>query len=203
MSDILQLTKIDVRTAIIILFTILVGWKAIIALKDWYFDRFGIETKGMKKRREEHELLISTADGLKTVTEQMTNAYEKIMELSHDHDEAVEKSIECDEALKDQIQVLSNDFHVGTQELKRGIINMRHEIDERFEMEQQRSNERVQAEMKDRIGQLYRYYHTTGKISDMELEALKDLITSYENHGGENSFVHTIVQPEMYTWEKI
>ena len=36
----------------------------------------------------------------------------------------------------------------------------------------------------------------------MELEALEDLIEEYESADGKNSFVHTVVQKEMYTWEK-
>ena len=57
--------------------------------------------------------------------------------------------------------------------------------------------------LKDKISQSYRYYHSKGKINDMELEALEDLIEEYETAGGENSFVHTVVQKEMYTWEKV
>lgn len=40
-----------------------------------------------------------------------------------------------------------------------------------------------------------------GYITNMELEALQGLINSYEKSGGANSFVHTVVEPEMYTWE--
>lgn len=36
----------------------------------------------------------------------------------------------------------------------------------------------------------------------MELEALEDLIDEYESAEGKNSFVHSVVQKEMYTWEK-
>ena len=32
---------------------------------------------------------------------------------------------------------------------------------------------------------------------------LEDLIEEYEAAGGENSFVHSLVQKEMYAWEKI
>ena len=37
----------------------------------------------------------------------------------------------------------------------------------------------------------------------MELEALEDLIDEYESADGKNSFVHSVVQKEMYTWEKV
>lgn len=56
-------------------------------------------------------------------------------------------------------------------------------------------------ELKDRIRQSYGYYHKQGYITNMELESLQGLINSYEKSGGANSFVHTVVEPEMYTWE--
>ena len=37
----------------------------------------------------------------------------------------------------------------------------------------------------------------------MEKEALEGLIKQYESHGGKNSFVHSIVEPEMHTWKVI
>lgn len=62
-------------------------------------------------------------------------------------------------------------------------------------------NEVKRGELKDRIRQSYGYYHSKGKLTTMEREALEGLIRSYEKSGGSNSFVHTIVEPEMYTWE--
>lgn len=59
------------------------------------------------------------------------------------------------------------------------------------------------AELKDRISQSYRYYHSRGKWNLMEKEAFDGLIRDYESHGGENSFVHSICEPESCTWEII
>ena len=39
--------------------------------------------------------------------------------------------------------------------------------------------------------------------TDMQFETLMDLIEEYEEHGGVNSFVHNVVQPEMHVWNKI
>ena len=39
--------------------------------------------------------------------------------------------------------------------------------------------------------------------TDMQLETLRELIDEYEVHGGVNSFVHSTVEPEMVTWNKI
>lgn len=67
------------------------------------------------------------------------------------------------------------------------------------------------SEYKDRIGECYRYY-CERKYSDskpvpywnhMEKESLEGLIEQYEAHGGRNSFVHSVVEPEMQTWKVI
>ena len=61
-----------------------------------------------------------------------------------------------------------------------------------------------QAQLKDRICQAYTYYHAKGEWNVMEKEALECLIQGYEaTKNGANSFVHTVVQPEMYTWKII
>lgn len=64
-------------------------------------------------------------------------------------------------------------------------------------------NKRIRAEMKDKIGQQYRYFHQKQEWNDMEKEALNDLIEEYEEAGGKNSFVHSVVQPESYLWKLI
>lgn len=85
------------------------------------------------------------------------------------------------------------------RELKKSISELSKKLDEM----QQKNNKRIRAELKDKISQSYRYYHSLGKINDMELEALEDLIEEYEAAQGKNSFVHSVVQKEMYTWERI
>lgn len=82
------------------------------------------------------------------------------------------------------------------------IDDMQKNTEQRFYESEQKNNKRIRAELKDKISQSYRYYHSSGRINDMELEALEDLIEEYESADGKNSFVHTVVQKEMYTWEK-
>lgn len=68
---------------------------------------------------------------------------------------------------------------------------------------EEKHRKRIRAEMKDKISQLYRYYHEKQEWNDMEREAFNDLIYEYEDAGGSNSFVHSVVQPESYTWKVI
>lgn len=66
---------------------------------------------------------------------------------------------------------------------------------------QEKNDVSERAKLKDRISQSYRYYHEKGEWNAMEKEAFEDLIRDYENHGGENSFVHSICEPESFTWK--
>lgn len=65
---------------------------------------------------------------------------------------------------------------------------------------QQKTDASERAKLKDRISQAYRYYHEKGEWNKMEREAFNDLIRDYESHGGQNSFVHSVCEPESQTW---
>jgi len=68
---------------------------------------------------------------------------------------------------------------------------------------QKKSDASERARLKDRIAQAYRIFHERGSWTDMEKETFEDLIHDYEQHGGENSFIHSICEPESYTWKII
>ena len=104
---------------------------------------------------------------------------------------------------------LQKELSDAQKSLTESVMTISHKIDElqrstdeRFRESEQKNNKRIRAELKDKISRSYRYYHSLGKITDMELEALEDLIEEYESADGRNSFVHSIVQKEMYTWDK-
>ena len=69
--------------------------------------------------------------------------------------------------------------------------------------EQKRKAKTKRAEIKASIERLWWECHPTKTCTETQFEVLKDLIEEYEEYGGENSFIHTNVEPEMYEWEKI
>lgn len=138
-----------------------------------------------KQRKEDHRLLMET---IKEVGQYADNR-------KHDR----EQSFKIQKELTDTQKELKNSL----LEISNKIDNMQTQTDKRFEESEAKNNKRIRAELKDKISQSYRYYHSLGKINDMELEALEDLIAEYEAAKGENSFVHSVVQKEMYTWEKV
>lgn len=68
---------------------------------------------------------------------------------------------------------------------------------------QKKNSETKRAEIKEKIERIYRECHPAMTCTDMQLETLKELIDQYEKHGGDNSFVHSTVQKEMYSWHVI
>lgn len=64
-------------------------------------------------------------------------------------------------------------------------------------------NERTEAneaaQLKDRISEAYRYYHEKQQWNQMEREAFNDLIKAYTRYS-DNSFVHTVCEPESLMW---
>lgn len=103
----------------------------------------------------------------------------------------------------DSLIDVQKDLAESIHALSQKIEEMQRNTDMRFEESERKNNKRIRAELKDKISRSYRYYHSIGKINDMELEALEDLIDEYESAEGSNSFVHTVVQKEMYSWERI
>lgn len=90
--------------------------------------------------------------------------------------------------------------------LKQDVVMLNEKLDKLSEslsnMEEKDDLDK-RARLKDRISQSYRYYHERKKWNHMEKESFDDLIKSYENAGGKNSFVHSICEPESNTWELI
>lgn len=115
MEAIAELTTIDYSSLFIAAFTVLVGVKVIVSIFEWIISKLGLETKWMRKRREERELLIQTSQGLKALQER----HEKDMEK---HERDIERSDRRDEKISNDIERLTQMF-VGKE-----IDDMRWEI---------------------------------------------------------------------------
>ena len=185
METIQELLKIDFSYVFISVFALLAGGKTVICLFEWIVDKSGIETKWMRNRRKNNELLRQTADSLISLQNQQT-ADRKL-------------SMQHDKWIKEDLSKLSN----TVDDIALRLDNMKKETEERLRASENKENKRVQAEIKHKIAHSYRRYHTSQKITKMEFETLEDLIETYENYGGKNSFVHSVVQKEMYKWEQI
>jgi hypothetical protein len=108
MNEILQLTELDFSYMFLSVFIILTGMKAIISLFEWMVRKIGLETKWMRKKREDHELLIRTSQSLSSLQEK--------------HERDVERSDRRDEEISSDIKKLTRMF------VDKEIDDMRWEI---------------------------------------------------------------------------
>lgn len=108
MTSIAELTNIDYPYVFTAIFIILTGIKAITTLSEWLIHKLGIETRWMKSKREDHELLIQTVQNL--------------TELQERHLEDIQRSDRHDEEIERDIKKLTDMF------LDKQIDDMRWEI---------------------------------------------------------------------------
>ena len=108
MDAIRELFTINFSYVLISVFVILVGIKFAISLFEWIINKLGLETKWMRQKREEHELLIQTSQNLNI--------------LQKKHEEDVERSDRRDEEIFADIKRLTNMF------VDKEIDDMRWEI---------------------------------------------------------------------------
>lgn len=182
MNDVQALLNLDFAALILGIFVVMSGIIAMVTIIGKFSQIIGKPVKWVRNKQEDHDLLMKTVQDLKTL---------------HDkHEEDTKQSIRHDKMIKDDLAMVS----ATMLEIKDEVTLMR----------TQRDNDKL-AEFKDKIGQSYRYYKER-HFSDsepipywnhMEKEALEGLIEQYESHGGTNSFVHSIVEPEMQTWKLI
>lgn len=211
-----QLSQINWWYVIIAIVVLLIAIKFIWSLFDWLFiEKLGIKTKKMIQRQQESELLKNTAELARTTAENLDRLQERHCrdeeEFRNNLNNYMEESRQDRITLHEEMTTYSNNRindRRQSLEIQRGLTDSQNKLTDKvddiykklYDMEE-KENKRVQSEIKERIAQSYRRYNETKQISSMELEALEDLIETYEAHGGENSFVHSVVQREMYTWE--
>lgn len=197
MDSIQQLFQIDWKAFGITIFLVLLGLQTCIKLFQWFlFDLLGIETKSMRLKKHEHELLLTTADELKKLSKKHEKDINSFLDSRvHDREQSL--------SIQKELTVSQERISESINSLSDKLAEMQKNTNKRFKENDEKQNKRVQAELKDKIGQSYRYYHGLKKINDIELETLEGLIQTYEDYGGTNSFVHSLVQKEMYTWEHV
>lgn len=96
MEPIKELLNINFSYVLLSVFVILIGIKAVVSIFEWVVDKLGLETKYMRQKREEHELLIQTSQNLTS------------LQMKHIKD--MEKSDAHDAEMKDNIQRLTDMF---------------------------------------------------------------------------------------------
>lgn len=176
-----QLPQIDWWYVVIALVVLLLGIKLIWSLLDWFlFEKLGIETKKMKQRREERELLKTTAEGL--------NALRK----KHDEDELELKKCltsfieETRKAIGTQDR--DNREHWETsKQIREELTNTIKELIDDSQKTDKQINSLIMANkemLAEKINEKYKYYTSIGGIPADEYDEFVSMHKAYNGVGG-------------------
>ena len=108
MNEILNLTNVNYTSLFVSIITILIGMKASVSVFEWFINKLGLETKWMREKRQNRELLLKTSENLNKL---------------HDrHEKDIDKSDKRDEEIYNDIKKLTQMF------IDKEIDDMRWEI---------------------------------------------------------------------------
>lgn len=93
MEEIRALATIDLNSVFVSVFIILLGFKAVVSVLEWTIHKLGLETKWMRKKREEHDLIIQTSQNLSA------------LQQKHNYD--VGQSVKMQEQLADSMKKIT------------------------------------------------------------------------------------------------
>lgn len=197
MEEILGLTKIDFSFVFVSVVAALIGIKAVVTLLEWAINKIGLETKWMRKKREEHELLVRTSQNL------------AVLQEKHKHD--VEESNSHDEDIKDSLSNFITEIKTSVSdtqaELRLFAENRIHDREQSLQIQKELTDsiksiveyntgkekqiENLMAAQKevlaDKINEKYKYYISIKGIPEDEVDEFTNLHTAYKGVGGNHS----------------
>ena len=173
MSELQQLAQIDYLYLIISIVVILTVVRSVYMLLEWFVKKLGIETKTMRNKRHDHELLIATSNNLE--------------QLKEYHTESVKQSIRHDNMIKDELAEVSNEIKQCVQcvsDLQKSVSNIQEkqtDISQSIELQKKANME----EMCDYINQkIRRYINELHGIPEDEYDDFVRLVNAYTGIGG-------------------
>lgn len=197
MDAIKELMQMDFSSVFISVFIILLGVKATVSIFEWVTDKLGLETKWMRKRREEHELLIQTSQNLVALREKHNHDVEE----SDAHDEDIKKALSAFiyeiktsilETQSELKQFAENRIHDRKQSIQiqkeltdsiKSVSDSEKERGKQIEALMRGSKELLGAEIDKR----YREYISLDGIPESEVDEFNDIFAAYKGLNGNHS----------------
>lgn len=142
-----------------------------------------------RKDKNDEENFVSLVYELKDSIEKLS---QKVQENQDNRDKELLQYREDSKTIRDEMYKVINGQSESIKTLAEKVDKM-----------EEKNSKTKRAELKERIERIYAECHPNMRCTDTQFETLKDLIEEYEAHGGVNSFVHSLVEPEMYEWEKV
>lgn len=214
MNALTDLLEMDIAAWIVGAFLIMAGINKGIEILGNFSKSIGKPFKWVKKRDADHDELEKTktriadletkhTDDTKALHQEIKDSIDDLKKQMKEYSDNRVSDRKQSFAIQKELTEAQGKISKSVDRIFDKVATLKEDTDRRFEENEAKQNRRVQAEIKDKIAQLYRRYHSTSTIKAIELESLKDLIRTYEEHGGENSFVHSLVEKEMYTWKVV
>lgn len=197
MEELRTLTTVNFYSLLLSVFAILAGIKTVVTLFEWLFHKLGIETKWMRQKREEHELLIQTAKNLSS--------------LQKKHEADVQQSIIHDKKIKNELSSFMEEMKESIEETQREIRNFaENRVNDRkqsIKIQEELSgaiktvtkmggirDEQINALIcgnKELLGaeidKRYRQYIALDGIPESDVDEFDDIYTAYKDLGGNHS----------------
>lgn len=214
MNALTDLLEMDIAAWIVGAFLIMAGINKGIEILGNFSKSIGKPFKWVKKRDADHDELEKVkgriadleakhTDDTKALHQEIKDSIDELKKQMKEYSDNRVSDRKQSFAIQKELTEAQDKISKSVDRIFDKVAILKEDTDRRFDESEAKQNRRVQAEIKDKIAQLYRRYHSTSTIKAIELESLKDLIRTYEEHGGENSFVHSLVEKEMYTWKVV
>lgn len=197
MDTIKELFNINFSYVFISVFAILIGIKAIVSIFEWAANKLGLETKWVRNRREEHDLLVQTSNNLAKLSEKHNHDVEE----SNSHDESIKKELsafmaeiktsvsETQSEIRQFAENRISDREQSLQVQKELTDSIKSIVDYNSSKDKQIDNlMAAQREvLADKINEKYKYYISIKGIPEDEFDEFTNLHTAYKGVGGNHS----------------
>ena len=200
MDELKELMQIDWWYVIIALCLLLVAVKFIWTLLDWLlFEKLGIETKKMKQKREERELLSATAALAKTTAENLDKLQKRHtkdeQEFRNNLNTYMEESRRDSKALHDEMTKFA-DNRISD---RKQSLEIQKELKDSISARDEQINSLIIANkemLAEKINEKYKYYISIKGIPEDEYDEFVSLHNAYNgvggNHHGDAKFQYCI-----------
>ena len=200
MNELKELMQIDWWYVVVALCLLLCCIKFVWTLLDWIlFEKLGIETRKMKQRRQERELLQTTTELAKTNAENLDKLQKKHLkdeeEFRNRLNEYIEESRKDRKALHDEMTKFANN---RINDRKRSL-EIQNELKDSIAARDVQIESLVVANkemLAEKINEKYKYYISINGIPEDEYDEFVNMHKAYKgvggNHHGDAKFEYCI-----------
>lgn len=196
MNELKQLFEIDLGYVLISFIIILSAGKFLWTLLDWFiFEKLGIETKKMKQRREERELLMNTVKLAQKTADELKEHTEEEKQFRDNLNDYIQESRQDRKALHDEMK----EFAKNRVNDRKQSLEIQEELRDSISARDSRIDSLVLANkemLAEKINEKYKYYISINGIPQDEYDEFVSMHKAYKglggNHHGDAKFQYCI-----------